>query len=279
MEKQPIGVFDSGVGGLTILRELIRRLPDEDFLYVADQAHVPYGPRPMEEVRRFSFGIVDFLLGCKAKLVVVACNTISAAALQPLRAAYPGIPFVGLEPAVKPAAKESRSGVIGVIATEATFQGELFASVVNRFGGGVKVITRTLPGLVERIEAGQVKGPELERFLRERLQPLLAEGIDELVLGCTHYPLVAGTLQKAVGPGVQIVDPSPAVARQAEQLLRKRKLLSAAGPGKVAAFTSGDVDSFSGFFRRTVDRKPAVGQLAWSRAGENWILSEGGGRG
>jgi glutamate racemase len=267
MEPAPIGVFDSGVGGLTVLRELRARLPQEDFLYVADQAHAPYGPRELEQVRRFGFGISAFLLDRGAKLIVIACNAISAAALQPLRDAHPQIPFIGMEPAVKPAAEESRSGVIGVIATEATFQGELFASVMERFGRGVRVVTRTLPGLVERIEAGETEGPELEAFLRARLQPLLDEGIDELVLGCTHYPLVAGALGKIAGPDVRIIDPAPAVARQAEQVLRERNLLAAGGAGRAAAYTTGDPGKLSRFIRRTLGGEVPVRRVEWAGGG------------
>jgi glutamate racemase len=264
MEKAPIGVFDSGVGGLTVLRELRLRLPQEDFLYVADQAHVPYGPRALSQVRRFGFGIASFLLDRGAKLIVIACNAISAAALQPLRDAHPNTPFVGMEPAVKPAVQETRRGVIGVIATEATFQGELFSSVVSRFGRGVKIITRTLPGLVERIEAGETEGPGLEAMLRGRLQPLLDEGIDELVLGCTHYPFVTRALQNVFGPEVRIVDPSPAVARQTEQILAERKLQAGSGPGAVIAFTSGDPESFSQFIRKALGEELAVRRVEWS---------------
>ncbi|MGB7537234.1 MAG: glutamate racemase [Anaerolineales bacterium] len=264
MDKAPIGVFDSGVGGLTVLRELRLRLPQEDFLYVADQAHAPYGSRERTEVRRFGFGIAEFLLAHGAKLIVVACNTISAVALQPLRAAYPAVPFVGMEPAVKPAAEESANGIIGVIATEATFQGELFAGVVNRYGRGVQVITRTVPGLVERIEAGQVEGPELETLLRGRLQPLMDAGVDELVLGCTHYPFVLRALQKVVGPDVRIIDPSPAVARQTEQVLADRKLPAAGGAGTVAAYTSGDPEALRRFIRNTLGEEFSVRGMEWT---------------
>ncbi|MBN1439317.1 MAG: glutamate racemase [Anaerolineales bacterium] len=263
MNKAPIGVFDTGVGGLTILRELRLRLPGEDFLYAADQAHAPYGSRPMEEVRRLGFGIASFLLARGAKLIVVACNTISAAALQPLRAAHPEVPFVGMEPAVKPAARESHSGVIGVVATEATFHGELFASAVDRYGKGVHVIPQTLPGLVERIEAGETEGPELETYLRVRLQPLLDEGIDELVLGCTHYPLVEGALRKVLGPRVTIVDPSPAIARQTEQLLAEGGLRGG-GAGSVCAFTSGDPDSLRRFIRLALGEDFPVQRVKWA---------------
>jgi glutamate racemase len=270
MEKNPIGVFDSGVGGLTVLRELRKRMPREDFLYLADQAHAPYGPRPVEDVRRFGFRIADFLLARKAKLIVVACNTISAAALTPLRAAYPDVPFVGMEPAVKPAAAESRSGAIGVIATETTLQGELFAGAVDRYGRDVRVITRTVPGLVERIEAGETGGPALEAMLRERLQPLLAAGIDELVLGCTHYPFAIGALRNVFGPQVKILDPAPAVARQAEKILRERSLpaAEASRPGKTAAFTTGDPDALRRFLRQADEEEFPVRRARWTGAGE-----------
>jgi glutamate racemase len=274
MEKKPIGVFDSGVGGLTVLRELRVRMPQEDFLYVADQGHVPYGLRPAEEVRKFGFGITDFLLARKAKLIVVACNSISAVALQVLREAHPETPFVGMEPAVKPAAQKSRSGAIGVLATEATLQGELFAGAVSRFGRGVRVITRTVPGLVERIEAGEIDGPELESALRERLQPLLEEGIDELVLGCTHYPFVAPLLQKIAGSKVAIVDPSPAVARQAELVLAGRGMRSMGGHGSAVAYTSGDAEALSRFIRRTLGGGIPVYSVEWSGSGENLKLAE-----
>jgi len=273
MDRAPIGVFDSGVGGLTVLRELRARLPREDFLFVADQAHAPFGSRPMDEVLRLGFGIADFLLTAGSKLLVVACNTISAAALQPLRKAHPGVPFVGMEPAVKPAAAETRNGVIGVIATEATFQGELFAGAVDRFGRGVKVVTRTVPGLVERIERGETEGPDLETMLRERLAPLLKEGIDELVLGCTHFPLAAGALQHVVGKDVRIIDPSPAVARRTEDLLRKRNLLNAEGGGRLCAYTSGDTERMALFLRRTLGVDAPVRRVEWT-GGENPRLVE-----
>jgi glutamate racemase len=146
----PIGVFDSGVGGLSILRQMRRGLPGEGLLYFADQAHVPYGPRPMEEVRGFAEGITRFLLAQGADLIVVACNTASAAALTHLRQTFSGTAFVGMEPAVKPAAEVTRSGVVGVLATPATFQGELYASVVERFGGGVRFVSQTVPAWSSR---------------------------------------------------------------------------------------------------------------------------------
>jgi glutamate racemase len=267
MNSQPIGVFDSGVGGLSVLRELRRALPREEFLYVADQAHVPYGPRELSEVRRFCFGIVDFLLARNAKLIVVACNAASAAALQPLRAAHAAFPFVGMEPAIKPAAEESRRGVIGVIATKATFQGKLFASVVHRYGRGVKVLTHTCPGLVERIEAGETEGPALEAMLRVQLAPLLAAGIDQLVLGCTHYPFARQALQNVVGPEVKIIDPAPAIARHTAHVLAARDLCSADGNGSAAFFTSGNPESFARIFCTLTGDDASARPVAWSGDG------------
>ncbi len=186
----PIGIFDSGVGGLSVLRAIRADLPDESILYVADQIHVPYGPRPMEEVRLFAVGITKFLLSQGSKLIVVACNAASAAALQQLRFLFPDTIFVGMEPAVKPAAEYSTSKIVAVLATPATFQGELYASVVERFASGVILLPHTCPGLVDQIEAGDLDGPVTRQILSEALVPLINQGADTVVLGCTHYPLV-----------------------------------------------------------------------------------------
>jgi glutamate racemase len=182
----PIGVFDSGVGGLSVLQAIRREIPQEDLLFLADQAHVPYGPRPLLEVRRFAETITRYLLSQGARIVVVACNAASAAALHYLRETFPGVPFVGMEPAVKPAAESTHSGVVGVLATPATFQGALYASVIERFAQGVTVLQDTCPGLVGEIEAGRLDGFEARRILENALQPMLAQGIDTIVLGCTH---------------------------------------------------------------------------------------------
>jgi glutamate racemase len=240
MTSAPIGMFDSGVGGLSILREVRRLLPSESILYFADQAHVPHGSRTLDEVRDFDFAITDFLLSKGAKLIVVACNTDSAAALKPLRERYSNFPFIGMEPAVKPAAEQSRSGVIGVIATPATFQGELFASAVDRYGKNVRVLTQTLPGMVEFVEQGEISGPRVDSLLRERLAPLLAKHMDTIVLGCTHYPFVREAIARAVGPDVRIIDPSPAVAQQIARQLNQHGLANPSGEGTIEYFTSGE---------------------------------------
>jgi glutamate racemase len=236
----PIGLFDSGVGGLAILDHVHRNLPHEDLIYVADQAHVPYGPRPLAQVRSFSEEICRFLLRFRAKLVVVACNTASAASLQHLRATFPETPFVGMEPAVKPAALVTGTGHIGVLATPATFEGELFASVVARFAQGVEVHQSIAPGLVERIEAGDLTGPETRALLRQAVEPLLKFPIDTLVLGCTHYPFILPLLEELAGE-VRVIDPSPAIANQVESLLAERRLLSGSElPGRVRYVTSAE---------------------------------------
>jgi len=235
-----IGVFDSGVGGLSVLRHLRAQAPGAQLLYFADSAHVPYGSRPLEQVRAFSEEIVRFLLAHGAEAIVVACNTASAAALKSLRVTFSGVPFVGMEPAVKPAAESTRTGVVGVLATPATFQGELFNSVVERFAQGVTVLQQICPGLVEQIEAGELETPKTERMLRGWVEPMLAQKIDALVLGCTHYPFVIPLLRKICGPTVRIIDPAPAVARQTLKVLDALE----SGTGATNYWTSGPVERF-----------------------------------
>ena len=282
---KPIGVFDSGVGGLSVLRMIRRILPDESVLYFADQAHVPYGPRPLEEVRGFSETIVRFLLEQGAKLVIVACNTASAAALQYLRATFPDIPFVGMEPAVKLAAETTHTGVVGVLATPATFQGALYASVVERFGGHTTLLQNTCPGLVQQIELGQLDGNETRNILESALRPMLDRGIDTVVLGCTHYPFVIPLIQEIVGPAVRVIDPAPAVARQIARLLDSSGLRSAGngrrpecspersrrrpaeGSGRLRFFTSGEAAQFEILLPKLLGETGEVQQIVWTDGG------------
>ncbi|MGH2606519.1 MAG: glutamate racemase [Anaerolineales bacterium] len=260
----PIGVFDSGVGGLSIVREIRRQLPAEPVVYFADQAHVPYGPRSLEEVREFARGIVRFLLVQGAKLTVVACNTASAAALHPLRLEFPDHPIVGMEPAVKPAAETTMTQRVGVLATPATFQGELFASVVERFAQGVEVIEATAPGLVERIEAGDLDGPETRRIVERSLKPILARGADTLVLACTHYSFVIPLLAEAAGPSVRIIDPAPAIARQTGRVLDARGLNSPdSRRGTLTLLTSGDSKKLAGLAPTLTGEQARVGRASW----------------
>jgi glutamate racemase len=216
---QPIGVFDSGVGGLTVLKAITERLPEEALCYFADTAHVPYGPQPPANIIRYSLEIADFLIGQGAKLIVVACNTATAAALHVLRAEWPLLSFVGMEPAVKPAAQATRSGKVGVLATFTTINSDRYASLMRRFAHRVQVWEDPCIGLVPLIEQGLWDDPETKHLLAKILLPMMERGIDTIVLGCTHYPLVEPLIRQIVGPNMAIINPAPAVARRVEELL------------------------------------------------------------
>ena len=239
--QDPVGVFDSGIGGVSVLRAIRALLPNEDLVYFGDSANLPYGEKSLEEIRRLSEYVTQFLLEKNAKLIVIACNTASAAALKYLREQHPQVTFVGMEPAVKPAAEQTQSGVVGVIATTATFQGELFASVVERFAQSVTVLRQPCPGLVQQIEAGELDTAKTEEMLRGWLQPMSEKGIDTLVLACTHYPFVMPLLHEILGPNVRVIDPAPAIAKQVKRLLEQQNLLSEKhGNGKLVYYTSGE---------------------------------------
>ncbi len=236
---QPIGVFDSGFGGLSILREIRGLLPAEDVLYFADTAHCPYGPRSREEIQRLAVGIAGYLIDRGAKLIVVACNTASVAAVSLLRATYTTVPFVRVVPAVKPAAEKTRTGRVAVLATPAMFQGEMFEDLVRDFATNVEVVRQVCPGLVELVEAGKTEGPEVEALLRGYLQPAQAAGADTVVLGCTHYPFLRPTVERIVGPEVQVIDTGAAVARQVGRVLAERGLRRhTPGTGRCTFYTS-----------------------------------------
>lgn len=239
----PIGVFDSGVGGLSILRELTAALPGERFVYVADDRRMPYGSRPLAEVRSFCGEVAGFFVALPVKMIVVACNTASAAALKHLRRVFPDIPFVGMEPAVKPAAAFTRSRKVGVLATGATFQGELFKSVVERFAGDVEILCQPCPGLAEAIERHFSDRAGLDALLGQWLPGLLERGVDSLVLACTHYPLIKDRIQALAGPAIEIFDPSSAIARRAGQMLREAGLLNESGGsrGGTVFYATGDI--------------------------------------
>jgi glutamate racemase len=251
-DMRPIGLLDSGVGGLSVLREVRKQLPNEDVLYFADQGHVPYGPRPIDEIHRFSLEITRFLLSRQAKMIAVACNAASAASLHTLRREFPSVTFVGMEPAVKPAAENTNCGVIGVITTRATFQGELFASLVDRYASDVEVVTQVCPDFVTLVEKGELDTPAVEETARRYLAPLLEAGIDELVLGCTHFPFLKPVLGKIVGPDVEIVDPAPAVARQVGRVIADCRNAED-HEGQVSYFTSGGRDAFLSLAPRLLD--------------------------
>jgi glutamate racemase len=265
LPQQPIGMFDSGVGGLSVLRALRRALPGEDVLYLADQAHIPYGPKSKERIREFAFEITRFLLDQRAKLIVVACNTASAAALHALREGFPSVSFVGMEPAVKPAAETTRTGKVGVLATPTTFSGDLYASVVERFAQHVAIYKSTCAGLVEEIEAGNLDTPKTRKILDEALAPMLDAGIDTVVMGCTHYPFVIPLIEGITGPDVRTIDPAPAIARQARRLLEGEGLLNPSkSPGKMTFYTSGDVQNLADILPKLLGETGTINQVTWN---------------
>ncbi len=262
--KDPIGIFDSGVGGLSVLRSIRKQMPFESILYFADQIHVPYGPRPLQEVRAFSREITQYLLERGAKLIVVACNAASAASLVSLREDYPEVPFVGMEPAVKPAAENTRSGRVGVLATPATFQGALYASVVERFASNVTLLQDTCPGLVMQIERGDLDSSATRAILERAIRPMLEQGIDTIVLGCTHYPFVIPLVEEIAGPDVRVIDPAPAVARQVEHLLQSRQMTSLdSSSTTMEFFTSGDPAALAGLLPRLLGESSDVTRVLW----------------
>jgi glutamate racemase len=215
-------------------------------------------------VRHFSLEVAKFLSARGARLIVVACNTASAAALSTLREQFPTIPFVGMEPAVKPAAEQTHSGVVGVLATYATFQGELYASVVERFAKGVTVLQSPCPGLVGEIEKGNLNGAETRSILHQALDPMLAQGIDTVVMGCTHYPFVIPLIQEIVGPGVRVIDPAPAVARQTARLLKERGWLAEDSVrAKVDYFTTADPQSMTRLLPILVGETNQAQKASW----------------
>jgi len=234
-----IGVFDSGVGGLSVLREIRAALPAEHLLYVADSGAAPYGERPAEFILERARAIVEFFLEQKIKAVVVACNTATAVAIQSLRSQYP-VPMIAIEPAVKPAAELSRSGVIGILATSQTLASESFSRLTEKYGRGVRILTQACPGLVEQVEKGELHGAATQALVARYLAPLLAAGADTIVLGCTHYPFLLSIIRAAAGPEVAVIDPAHAVARELRRRLESASLLGAGKtPGTERFWTSG----------------------------------------
>ncbi|MFP3895843.1 MAG: glutamate racemase [Anaerolineales bacterium] len=259
----PIGVFDSGVGGLSILRALARKLPYESFLYVADGIHCPYGARPVQEIRRLSEGIVRYLVQQKTKLIVVACNTASAAALSHLRATFPKIPFVGMVPAVKPAAQLTETGVVGVLATASTFQGRLYKDVVRRHGQGARVMAQVCHELVECVEDGALDAPHTRTLLRNYITPLLEAGADTLVMGCTHYAFLIPTIRQMVSDDVSLLEPSGAIARRTAQILDIRGTGNEKGSRKIIFATTGDPSHFQRITKRLLKETSPPYHLYW----------------
>lgn len=269
----PIGVFDSGVGGLSVLRHLQAQLPAEQFIYLADQGHVPYGSRSAAEIVQFSQGITHFFhQQLNAKAIVIACNTASAAALSLLREQF-AVPFVGMEPAVKPAVGQTQSGKVGILATGGTFASERYARLTAKYAQGVTVWEDPCLGLVPEIEAGRLDSPAVRHILQRALAPMLAAGVDTVVLGCTHYPFVLPVVEGIVGTAVPIIDPAPAVARQTGVVLRQHNLLAEADrPGGVRFLTTGAAAPYARQVERLLGLEDVMVETAVWRGGRLSVI-------
>lgn len=240
----PVAVFDSGVGGLSVLGEINRLLPRESLLYVADCGHIPYGEKTPQFIRQRCVAIAEFFREKGAKALVLACNTATVAGVADLRERYPDWPIVGMEPAVKPAAAATRSGVVGVLATTGTLQSAKFAALLDRFATDVHVITQPCPGLVELIETGDLVSPVIRQLLHGYVEPLLSAGCDTIILGCTHYPFLKPLLREMIPASVTLIDTGAAVARQLQRLLGQRELLANGHPHAAQFWSSGDPEHF-----------------------------------
>lgn len=220
MNNNPIGIYDSGFGGLSVWRELYRALPNESLVYLGDGKNCPYGSQVADKILQYATQSVERLLERGCKMIVVACNTATAVAIKHLREKYPAVPFVGLEPAVKPACLTTKSGVVGVVATERSLQGEKFLTTLARYGEGVEVIKAVGRGFVEAVEADAELLPQTETLVRKTIEPIIAAGADVIVLGCTHYPFLRGVIDKVIGDRtVRVIDSGEAVEKRVESLL------------------------------------------------------------
>ena len=234
----PIGILDSGLGGLSVLNEVRKVLPGENVIYFGDSAWCPYGARPADEIQRRVVAVTDFLLEQGCKLIIIACNSATIAAVEALRAQYP-VPFIGMEPGVKPATSLTKTGTVGVLATEASLAGEKFHRLVSNHCDGVKVITRPCPNFVKLVERGELQGEKARGIVEEEVLPLTEAGADVLVLGCTHYPFLRPLIQGIVGPDVTLLDTGAAVARHAKSKIKLPS--SEINPAHYQIITTGDL--------------------------------------
>ncbi len=225
-ELKPIGFFDSGVGGISVLREAVKQLPEENYIYFGDSGNAPYGIKTVEEVKKLTFKAVNFLLGMDVKAVVIACNTATSAAIEDLRGTISNIPIIGIEPALKPAMEYSKKGKIIIMATTMTLAEKKFSNLMKRYYKEADIQPLPCPGLVELIEGGVTEGREIDNYLNKKLAPYLNEGIGAVVLGCTHYPFIKDSLSKLLGQDTAIIDGSEGTARQLKRQLIKNKMMN-----------------------------------------------------
>ena len=237
---EPIGVFDSGVGGVSVLREIRGELPDEDLIYVADSGNAPYGDRAATYIEARAFAVMDFLVGQRIKAAVVACNTVTGVAVARLRARF-DLPIVAIEPAVKPAVTSTKTGIVGVLATTVTLESANVVRLLATYAGGTRVLSQPCPGWVQLVERGETTGPAARSAVEAYVRPLIEQGADTLVLGCTHYVFLEPLIREAAGPGVEVVNPAPAVARQLHRRLTAAGLRgSSTASGQQRFYCTGD---------------------------------------
>ncbi|MCT4581878.1 MAG: glutamate racemase [Flavobacteriales bacterium] len=239
MNNHPIGIFDSGVGGLTVWKTLLKIFKNESFVYYADNKNCPYGNKTDQEITDLSKAIVEFLIAQNCKMIIVACNTATSAAIQTLRSTYT-IPIVGIEPAIKPASILTKTGNVGVLATQGTINGGHFKTTSEKFAKNKNVITQIGYGLVKLVEENKVYSVEMEALLKQYIEPMLEEEVDYIVLGCTHYPLLTEQIHKITGGNIELLEPSEAIAKQTRKILEEAHLLSDSPERSTQIYTSGD---------------------------------------
>lgn len=261
-----IGVFDSGLGGLSVLREIGRALPHASLHYVADSAWVPYGSRGADFIQRRSRVLARFLLDHGADIIVVACNTATAAAVPALRQAC-GVPIVGMEPAVKPATAATRNGRVGVLATVGTLQSARFAALLDQFGSSIEVLTQACPGLVEQVESGDLDSARTRALVEQYAAPLLRAGVDTLVLGCTHFVFLRALIEQVAGPDVQVIDTGAAVARRVREVAASLDA-TVARPAGVEFWTSGNAAALAAPFTKLWGARVELAVLPGEYAGQ-----------
>lgn len=231
MQNNPIGLFDSGIGGTSIWKEIVTLLPNEQTIYLSDSKNAPYGQKSKEEILQLSVKNTEFLLNKNAKIIVVACNTATTNAIKYLRERY-DVPFIGIEPAIKPASLKTKSNTIGILATKGTLNSDLFEKTSSKINSEIKIIEQIGEGLVELIESGNLNSKKMNSLLNSYLQPMIEEDIDCLVLGCTHYPYLIPQIRKIVDNKITIIDSGEAVARQTKSVLNKNNLLNLSDSNK-----------------------------------------------
>ena len=244
MNNSPIGIFDSGIGGITIFNSVKKLLPNEDIIYFSDNLNSPYGNKPIETIKKISFNNTQWLLDNGCKLIVVACNTATTNSISDLRNKF-NIPFVGIEPAIKPAAMKTKTGKIGVLATKGTLSSDLFNTTSIDYASNIEILEKNGDGLVELIETGVFEGIEIENLLHKHLDFMINKKIDHLVLGCTHYPFLIKVLSELLPSSIKIIDSGEAVAKQTKSLLINNKIENKSNQGKYSFYYNGDSASLN----------------------------------